>query len=110
MAVAAVQTLGLALHELATNASKYGALSVPGGKVILSWGFQEGDDAPESFRMKWHEQDGPPVKPATRKGFGRFVTDQMITIALSASVEVDLAPDGLRWTMHMPASEIRGAL
>ena len=52
MAAVTVQTLGLALHELATNASKYGALSAPGGKVMLSWGFHEGGDAPKSFWMK----------------------------------------------------------
>ena len=96
MAAATIQTLGLALHELATNASKYGALSAPGGKVVVSWGFEEGSDAPDSFRMEWREQGGPPVKPATRKGFGRFVTDQMVTRALSARVDTEFASDGLR--------------
>jgi two-component system, chemotaxis family, CheB/CheR fusion protein len=109
MAAGTVQTLGLALHELATNASKYGALSAPGGKVVLSWGFEEGSGAPDSFRMEWREQGGPPVKPATRKGVGRFVTDQMVTRALSASVKMDFASEGLRWTLQMPASEARGA-
>ena len=108
MAAGIVQTFGLALHELATNASKYGALSAPGGKVVLSWGFEEGNDAPDSFRFEWREHGGPPVQQATRKGFGHFVTDQMVTRALSATVEVDLAPDGLRWRARMPASEARG--
>lgn len=108
MAAETVQTLGLALHELATNASKYGALSVPGGKVVLSWDFDEGGGAPGSFRIEWREQDGPLVQPATRKGFGRFVTDQMVTRALNASVNTDFAPDGLRWTLQMPADEARG--
>ena len=104
----AVQTLGLALHELATNASKYGALSVPRGKVVVTWDFDEGGDAPDSFRMEWREQGGPPVKPPTRKGFGGFVTDQMVTRSLDATVEIDPAPDGLRWSLQMPASEARG--
>jgi two-component system, chemotaxis family, CheB/CheR fusion protein len=108
MAAATIQTLGLALHELATNASKYGALSTPGGKIVLSWGFDEGRGTPDSFRMEWREQGGPPVQPTTRKGFGRFVTDQMVTRALSATVVLDLAPDGLRWSLQMPASEARG--
>jgi two-component system CheB/CheR fusion protein len=103
----AVQTLGLALHELATNASKYGALSVPGGRIMLSWSFDDENGAPESFRMEWREQGGPPVEPSTRKGFGRFVTDQMITRALNATVETDLAPEGLQWRLRMPASEAR---
>lgn len=107
MAAATIQTLGLALHELATNASKYGALSAPGGKVVVSWDFDEGGDTPDSFRMEWRERGGPPVKPATRKGFGGFVTDQMVTRSLGATVEIDLAPDGLRWSLQMPASEAR---
>ncbi|WP_247518098.1 PAS domain-containing protein [Bradyrhizobium sp. 190] len=108
LAAAAVQTLGLALHELATNASKYGALSVPGGRVVLNWSFGNESSAPESFRMEWREQGGPAVKPSTRKGFGRFVTDQMVTRALNATVKTDFAPEGLRWTLQMPASEARG--
>jgi len=104
----AVQTLGLALYELATNASKYGALSAPGGRVALSWSFDDEGEAPESFRMEWREYGGPAVKPSTRKGFGRFVTDQMVTRALNATVTTDLASEGLRWTLQMPASEARG--
>ena len=50
--------------------------------------------------MEWLETGGPLVKPSTRKGFGRFVTDQMITRALDATVETELAPDGLRWTLE----------
>ena len=106
MAAGTIQALGLALHELATNASKYGALSAPGGKILVSWDFDEGTSAPNSFWIEWREQGGPAVKPATRKGFGHFVTDQMVTRALSATVEVDLAPDGLRWRARMPASEV----
>jgi two-component system, chemotaxis family, CheB/CheR fusion protein len=60
--------------------------------------------------MEWREQGGPPFKPATRKGFGRFVTDQMVTRALSASVKIDFASGGLRWALQMPASEARGTL
>lgn len=107
MAGATIQTIGLALHELATNASKYGSLSVPGGKVVVSWSFDEGGTSPESFRLEWREQDGPPVKPSDRKGFGHFVTKQMVTRSLNAKVDVDLAPEGLRWSMQMPANEAR---
>ena len=102
-----VQTLGLALHELATNASKHGALSVPEGKILLHWEFNGGDRIPECFRLEWRERGGPTVKPAERKGFGRFVTDQMVTRALHATVEIDLAPEGIRWTLNMPASQVQ---
>jgi two-component system, chemotaxis family, CheB/CheR fusion protein len=109
LAAAAVQTLGMALHELATNASKYGALSTPGGRILLGWTFDDGNGtAPELFRMNWREQGGPPVEPSARKGFGRFVIDQMVTRALNAKVDMEFAPDGLRWTMQMLASEARG--
>jgi two-component system CheB/CheR fusion protein len=108
LAAGTVQTLGLALHELATNASKYGSLSTPGGRVVLNWSFDDENGAPESFRMEWREQGGPPVQPSTRKGFGRFVTDQMVTRALNANVKTDLAPEGLRWMLQMPAADARG--
>jgi two-component system CheB/CheR fusion protein len=107
---AAVQTLGLAFHELATNASKYGSLSTPGGRILLSWHFDDENGAPESFRLEWREQGGPPVQPSTRKGFGRFVTDQMVTRALNATVRTHLTPEGLRWTLQMPGSEARGVV
>ncbi|MDI3561969.1 chemotaxis protein CheB [Bradyrhizobium sp. Arg816] len=107
MAAETIQTIGLALHELATNASKYGALSTPNGKVTLNWSFGGGNGAPEFFRLEWQELGGPPVKPSTHKGFGHFVIDQMVTRSLDATVQVDLAPDGLRWEARMPASEAR---
>src|SRR5204862_4661633 len=60
--------LGLALHELATNASKYGALSVPGGSVALLWTVGEGEG--RLLRMVWRERGGPPVTAPTRAGMG----------------------------------------
>lgn len=102
IAAEAVQTLGLALHELATNASKYGSLSVPDGKILLSWTFNEGASAPDSFRLVWQEQNGPPVSHSKRKGFGSFVMEQMVKRSIDAAVSVDLAPNGLTWTLDMP--------
>jgi two-component system CheB/CheR fusion protein len=58
--------------------------------------------------LERRERGGPAVKPSTRKGFGRFVTDQMVTRALNATVKTDFASEGLRWTLKMPASEARG--
>ncbi len=62
----AAQSLGIILHELATNASKYGALSVPEGKIMIRW-----DIAPASVRLSWREWDGPAVKSSIHPGFGR---------------------------------------
>src|SRR5450631_3634563 len=87
--------------------SKHGALSVPEGEILLHWEFNGGDGIPECFRLEWRERGGPTVKPAERKGFGRFVTDQMVTRALHATVEIDLAPEGIRWTLDMPASQVQ---
>lgn len=94
---------GLALHELATNASKYGALSVPGGKVAIRWSFHEGGMAPDSFSLTWQEHDGPAVKPLKRKGFGTFVLEQMVKREMDATVKTNFAPDGIVWTLDMPA-------
>jgi two-component system CheB/CheR fusion protein len=110
VAAEVVQTLGLALHELATNASKHGALLVPEGKILLHWEFNGGGSIPECFRLEWRELGGPTVKPTERKGFGRFVTDHMVTRSLHATVEIDLAPEGLRWTLEMPASQVQRAI
>jgi len=107
MTAETVQTLGMALHELATNAAKYGALSSGEGKIVLNWRFEDDDNAPETFWLEWREQGGPIVKPAKRKGFGRFVTDQMITRGLNARIETDFAPSGLRWTIQMPPGYAR---
>ena len=59
----------MVLHELATNASKYGALSVPTGSVSLAWRLNE-TDKPPSLHLTWRETGGPSVKPPTRRGFG----------------------------------------
>lgn len=91
----AVQTLGLALHELATNASKYGALSLVGGKIAIDWTINQGDEA--RLAITWHESRGPPVVPPDRSGFGRFVIESMVRSSLGANVTVDFEPEGLIW-------------
>jgi two-component sensor histidine kinase len=59
--------------------------------------------------MEWREQGGPPVNPVMREGFGRFIAGQLVTRALGASVNMDFASDGLRWTVQMPAGGARSA-
>jgi two-component sensor histidine kinase len=89
---AAAQAIGLALHELATNAGKYGALSVDAGRVDVRWRL-EGD----SFVMSWTERNGPPVSPPERRGFGSTVVDSMAKLSVGGEVELDCAPLGLMW-------------
>jgi PAS domain S-box-containing protein len=100
----AAQNLGLALHELAVNAAKFGALSVPGGRVSVSWS-RDGSDA----TLDWHEQSGPKVKPRRKRGFGSMVIERNLSRALGADVTLDFEPDGLRCHIVIPASQIRAA-
>jgi PAS domain S-box-containing protein len=99
----AVHSLTLALHELATNAAKYGALSVPDGRVAVDW--QVTDAGPDGrFRMSWCEHGGPPVTPPERKGFGHVVIADMVGNALRGQVELRFDRSGLCWTLDAPAA------
>lgn len=99
----AVQNLGLALHELATNSVKYGALSVLGGRIEISWS----DAASENgtvLTMRWQEFNGPVVSQPTRSGFGTTVIRTHAAAAFSGTVEVDFQSEGLRWQLTAPRS------
>jgi two-component sensor histidine kinase len=98
----AAQAIGMALHELATNASKYGALSDSNGKVRVSWKL-EGSGEDRAFVLVWAEEDGPQVKPPERRGFGYTIMVAMVEKSLDATVTVDHAPSGLVWKVHAPA-------
>lgn len=100
----ATQNLGLALHELATNAAKYGALSGSNGKVSVTWGFRRPDDSPRMLDIVWRETHGPHVGQPTRNGFGTKVIELMIKSALKGDARADFQPDGLVWTFEIPAS------
>ncbi|MDH2325946.1 HWE histidine kinase domain-containing protein [Cereibacter sp. SYSU M97828] len=84
--------LSLAIHELATNAVKYGALSSDDGTVRISWSV-EGNNAPR-FRFVWLERGGPPVCPPTRRGFGMDVIERGLGAELDADVAMSYAPEG----------------
>src|SRR5262249_15294093 len=96
---AAAQAIGLALHELATNAGKYGALSTDMGLVDIGWAMTD-----DSFTMSWGERNGPPVRPPERKGFGSTVIDKMAGRRLGGEVQLDYAPSGLGWRLTCPAA------
>lgn len=95
---AAAQALGMALHELATNAVKHGALSNTVGAVAIDW--RVDDDA--TFEMAWCERDGPPVRKPERQGFGSTVTCSLVARALDVEVETDFAPEGFSWRVRCP--------
>ena len=90
----AAQLLALAVHELATNASKYGALSTAGGRVAVTSAF-EGEAGAGPLVIQWREDGGPPVTPPERQGFGTRLITQVVARALRADVAMDFRPQGL---------------
>jgi two-component sensor histidine kinase/CheY-like chemotaxis protein len=95
------QALSLALHELATNAAKHGALSVPEGSVQIQWRvLTNGDD--QKLALHWTEHGGPPVSQPTRKGFGTIVLQRMLTSELEGSTERVFHRDGLECVIKFP--------
>jgi PAS domain S-box-containing protein len=96
---ASAQAIGLALHELATNAGKYGALSTDKGRVDIDWGI-DGD----TLTMSWTERDGPPVSAPKRRGFGTIVVETMVERSVNGTVDLDYAPSGLCWRLTCPAA------
>ena len=97
---AAAQAIGLAMHELATNAGKYGALSTGKGRVDVGWG-TDGD----TFTMSWTEREGPLVSTPKRGGFGTTVVERMAKQSVEGMVELDYAPSGLSWRLTCPAAK-----
>ena len=90
----AAQSIGMAVHELATNAAKYGALSDDHGRIDVSWASEGG-----IFRMSWIETGGPAVSPPARSGFGSRVISDMVRLSLDGTVNVLFPPEGLRWQL-----------
>jgi two-component sensor histidine kinase len=96
----AAQAIGLAIHELSTNAGKYGALSVDAGRVDVCWRL-DGD----VFAMSWAEFSGPPVSPPERCGFGSTVITSMVKLTVNGAVQLDYVPSGVVWNLTCPAAK-----
>ncbi len=99
----AALSLGLMLHELATNAVKYGALSVPTGCVTVDWTV-DGTGAAAEFRLDWREQGGPPVTPPTRRGFGSRLIQRGLA---GGDVALHYAVEGVQCTLSAPLAGLR---
>jgi two-component sensor histidine kinase len=95
----AAQAIGLALHELATNAGKYGALSTAIGHIDIHW--QVDGDA---LTMSWTECGGPPVQAPDHQGFGTTVIDSMVKRTVDGEVQLNYASSGLEWHLTCPAA------
>jgi two-component sensor histidine kinase len=98
--------LTMALHELCTNAVKYGALSNDTGSVFLNWTCS-GHAADARFHLKWKERDGPPVTAPARTGFGSRIISEYCKFELGGDVALSFRPDGLEWTLDAPLSSLR---
>jgi PAS domain S-box-containing protein len=98
-------TMAMGLHELATNAVKYGALSDPAGVVAIHWRVEDGD-AGQRLRLEWTERGGPPVAPPAHKGFGSRLIERGIAAELDGSVKLDYRPGGLVCSVEAPLPEV----
>ncbi|HEU0155253.1 MAG TPA: PAS domain S-box protein [Stellaceae bacterium] len=96
----AIVALAMALHELATNAVKYGALSTPSGNVRVTWEVTPG--SPDRLRLQWAETGGPPVSPPARRGFGSRLIERGLALDLGGEARLDFATSGLVCTIEIP--------
>ncbi|UXN06116.1 sensor histidine kinase [Bartonella sp. HY761] len=98
----AALSMSLALHEFATNAVKYGALSNEQGRVDITWDFDDG-----KFHFAWHEIGGPEItKQPTRKGFGAKLVERLLPASLNGEAKLDYAPNGFSYHLTAPISDL----
>lgn len=102
----AAEQIGLALHELGTNAVMHGALSVETGNVQVSWELESNAAAAQTLRLLWREQGGPPVRSPARKGFGHLVVTRAVPATLQGKALLEFCETGLEWTLVAPAANI----
>ncbi len=96
-------SLSIAMHELTTNALKYGAWSVPTGKVAITWNRQSTAKG-ERLRMEWRESGGPPVKPPQKRGFGSRLIERGLAAEMAGEVKMHFEPDGLVCAVDAPVT------
>lgn len=98
--------LGMALHELATNSVKHGALSVATGVLEIDWTVMSGEDN-DQLTLTWRERGGPLVETPTRKGFGSMLFERVLAVQLAAKVTMDFSPLGFRLALTLPLTRDR---
>lgn len=98
-------SLSMAVHELATNSMKYGALSTAGGEVTVRWGL-EPIDGDECLRLRWIETGGPPVSPPERRGFGSQLIEQVLAQDFGGKANLCYAPQGLQFELTTRLSNL----
>jgi two-component sensor histidine kinase len=106
VASTAAQSIAMAIHELATNAAKHGALSDQNGHVNIDWDVLQKSGGDDRFTISWVEHGGPAVTAPARRGFGSRVIKEMAELSLDGDVEFDYAPSGLTWRLTCPMTKI----
>jgi two-component system CheB/CheR fusion protein len=104
----AVHAFSLVLHELATNASKFGALTRPEGKIVVDWQLDAAEVKSRRFRMSWCEFGGPVVVQPKHTGLGHDVISELPKHELGAEATLEYLPGGVFWSIDMPASRAVG--
>ena len=99
------EALGLAIHELATNAERYGALSSSAGKVRVQWQVEDIDAEP-TFTITWEETGGPRIEPPAHTGFGTILMKRNMELAFGGAIRLDYRPEGLVWRARGAADRI----
>jgi two-component system CheB/CheR fusion protein len=100
----ATQGFALVIHELCTNATKYGALSTPAGKLEIHWSVEDGGDEPRLV-FRWQERGGPPPTSPQRMGFGTTLLNSAISGG-DGTPRIEYAPEGVRYTLEVPLSAV----
>jgi PAS domain S-box-containing protein len=107
LAPTAAQYLGMAFHELATNAAKHGAFSVPDGRVSVTWSFSGNADA-RWLTLRWEETSGPAVKLEKSSGFGTKVLEQLTPAAVHGEARIEHKATGFIWELKAPQGGLDG--
>jgi two-component sensor histidine kinase len=105
----AVQYLGIAFHELATNSAKYGVLSGDKGSISVSWEVA-GSGASRTFRLTWAETDGPKVQTIGQGGFGSVVLKRVAPEAVGGTSNLECGPNGIVWTLEAPFAGVEATI
>jgi len=99
-------SLAMAMHELSTNAAKYGAFSTDAGRVTVKWNVVKASEE-TSLTLHWQEEGGPAVQPPARKGFGSRLIERSLASELAGEAHLDYGAAGLVCTIRFPLPKIR---
>ena len=103
---AATEVLGMVLHELVTNASKYSALSIPEGRVSVSWECRNSDDATFGLIILWRETCDPLVSAPCKSGYGISLICELIPHELGGTVDLAFSSEGVSCTIEIPRKQL----